>query len=248
MAWFVLGLTRVADEHNLVHMPLSLKVRNAMAMKTNHSTKRWFSNAADCILIVLSVALVSPCPLAMAGVTNKISTWLADGTINWGVWGAETNELCAGVNFVPLAQKHSNSGVVSIYVLTSKTNELWNYLTPPDGILAKLELRGPNGSIVGRKWLAKKMDGELPGIIQRRDLAIDERHGLFKNQLLLLAGRPHSIRDFNIKDIYSIKEEGDYMLTVCVAVYEFAPDRNSAMRVDLPCVTTKIHLVPAQEN
>ena len=61
---------------------------------------------------------------------------------------------------------------------------------------------------------------------------------MIKNWLVL----PGQFRDFFIDDVYRIEHEGAYTLTVCVAIYEFAPDRQSVSRIDLPCVKAKLHL------
>jgi hypothetical protein len=49
----------------------------------------------------------------------------------------------------------------------------------------------------------------------------------------------------NLNDLYSITNEGDYTLTVRPVLYD-QHNRNYATldRLDLPSVTTKVHLVP----
>ena len=189
--------------------------------------------------------LLFVCFTAVADVTNNISTWLKDGTINWGSWGAETNEICAGILLPPHTPNDSGFNSVMVYVLTSKTNAYWDYLGPPNMKLAKLQLQDSNGVLVAPKWWGRKMDGELPHNIKREDLPVGNHgHGLFLNELCLSAGQPIHFMNFNIQDVYRIKNEGDYTLTICVAIYQFTPDRKSVVRIDLPCVTTKIHLKP----
>jgi hypothetical protein len=65
---------------------------------------------------------------------------------------------------------------------------------------------------------------------------------MIENRLMLGDGQPCPIRDIVIQDIYRIPQEGDYTLTVWASIYEFAPDRQSVSRIDLPPVTAKIHL------
>jgi hypothetical protein len=63
---------------------------------------------------------------------------------------------------------------------------------------------------------------------------------------------PMPISYFYLGDLYSITNEGDYTLTVQPVLYKFDPTKNInginndeiLHRVDLPEVTTKVHLVP----
>jgi hypothetical protein len=63
------------------------------------------------------------------------------------------------------------------------------------------------------------------------------------------AGQPMAIIWFKLGDLYSVTNEDDYTLTVCPVLYKQGVGTNYSevlKRVDLPCVTTKIHLVPAR--
>ena len=53
----------------------------------------------------------------------------------------------------------------------------------------------------------------------------------------LSAGYHHIFKEVNIQDVYPVKEDGDYTLTVCVAIYQFMPDKASVFRMDLPCLS-----------
>jgi hypothetical protein len=63
---------------------------------------------------------------------------------------------------------------------------------------------------------------------------------------------PMPICQFTLGDLYSITNEGDYTLTVQPVLYKYNPRKNInglsntnvLHRVDLPSVTTKVHLVP----
>jgi hypothetical protein len=57
-------------------------------------------------------------------------------------------------------------------------------------------------------------------------------------------GPPDLVGKCVLKDIYAIKNEGDYTLTVCPVLYRYGTNSDFLDRVDLPCVTTKIHLIP----
>jgi hypothetical protein len=64
---------------------------------------------------------------------------------------------------------------------------------------------------------------------------------------------PMLIISFKLGDLYSITNEGDYTLTIQPVLYKYDPRKNInglnntnvLHRVDLPSVTTKVHLKPA---
>jgi hypothetical protein len=61
-------------------------------------------------------------------------------------------------------------------------------------------------------------------------------------------GNPQKINSFNLYDLYSITNEGDYMLKLQPVLYmQKSPDGEFLDRVDLPSVTTKVHLIPNGE-
>jgi len=217
-------------------------------MKTN-KLEYILTSWPDIPIAYLMACFVLICFTAMADVTNSVSAWLQNGVINWGTWGAETNDICAGIDLTLYSKNDSDYNSVSVCVLTSKTNTFWDYVGPPNMKLSKLELQDSNGVAVSPKWFGRKLDGELPQSIKAEDLPVgDERGkshgGLFLNELCLTAGQPSRLMDFNIQDVYRIKIEGDYTLTICVSIYQFAPDRKSVFRLDLPRVSTKVHLKP----
>ena len=55
---------------------------------------------------------------------------------------------------------------------------------------------------------------------------------------------PYVIGFLKLDEIYSVTNEGDYMLTVQPVLYKKRMETNILDRVDLPSVTTKVHLVP----
>jgi hypothetical protein len=58
-------------------------------------------------------------------------------------------------------------------------------------------------------------------------------------------GEPETISTFVLGDLYSITNEGDYTLTVQPVLYKKRMETNILDRVNLPSVTTKVHLKPA---
>jgi len=157
-------------------------------------------------------------------------------------WGVETNGFRAGVCWFETSGKMN----IRTTVLTFKTNATWNYVAPPGKKFLKCELRDARGMLL-TPLKGKKLDGEFSQVILTKDLPHSPAVGLhtpsmIENLLVLPAGLPGPFRHFFIEDVYRIDQEGDYTLTVCVAIYRFAPDRQSVSRIDLPPVTAKIHL------
>jgi len=157
------------------------------------------------------------------------------------VWSAETNSFRTGVRF------DSHSKEIDIWVLSS-TNAGLVYVYPPSGKPPKLELQDTNGIIT--QPIKNKMDGELPQRISASDLPLirGQLHypGAAYKYFMLGKNVPNTLNDFVISDVYQVKEEADYTLTVFPMLYKFETNREYADRIDLPCITTKIHLAPMQ--
>jgi hypothetical protein len=191
-------------------------------------TSHWF---VCCVLFLASIDFCRAAPAMV--VASKI---------DWGTWGTETNDLCAGVLVPPTEITDVASQRIEAYVLTSKSNAFWNYVKAPGGAFRKIELRGTNGVALAPSANIRKVIAECPGSIRREDLPLT--HGMFANQVTLSAGQPYSVGDFTIRDLYRIEKEGDFLMSVCVIIYEFATNRQSVSRIDLPCVRAKVHLTP----
>jgi hypothetical protein len=156
-------------------------------------------------------------------------------------WGEETNGVRAGVDW-----ELSDKMDVQVFVLTFETSAMWNYIAPPGKTFMKFELRDAQGGLL-TSLKGKKLDGELPQRIPTKDLPFRPASGFhhrstIDNRLLIGRGQPIIFRDVVIQDVYRIEQEGDYTLTVRVAIYKFAADEQSVFRMDLPPVTVKIHL------
>lgn len=181
--------------------------------------------------------------MAAAVDTNSIPKELREPAITWG---NDTNDLCAGL----FVSQNNNPAppiqTIDVFVLTSKTNAMWNYVEAPGNKFAKLELRDTNGVVIP-PLKGKKLDDDLPQKIVEEDLPTTPASiHLRRAWLMLPPSVPEPLKDFNIQDVYRITNAGDYTLKICVAIYQFAPDRKSVLRIDLPCVTTKIHLTPSK--
>jgi len=179
------------------------------------------------------------------GQTNNsadiLTPWKNDKSF---MWSAETNNFSTGV------ESHEEApNTVVIWVYCSKKAGL-NYVYPPNGKTGNLELCGVDREIIMPK--DNKPDTELPQRISVSDLRQNQNDGLIVGhgkkynyfQLGLLA--PGKYREFKVSEVYQIKKEADYTLTVFPVIYKFDTNAEYLERVDLPCVSTKIHLVPSQ--
>jgi hypothetical protein len=188
------------------------------------------------------LSLVLSCYPATAAVTNSIPNEFKNQAI---VWGAEKDNFCVGLLSWQSDGNKSPATTITVFALTSKTNVMWNYVESPGNKFAKVELRDTNGVLLP-PLQGKKLDDDLPLKIAEEDLPTTPTSvHLGRAWLILPPGIPQSLRDLRIDDTYHIQSEGDYTFTVCVAIYQFTPDRKSLLRVDLPSVTTKIHLKPS---
>jgi len=156
-------------------------------------------------------------------------------------WGEETNGVRAGVDW-----ELSGGMNVQVVLLTFKTNAAWHYVAPPGKKFLIFELRDARGVRLA-PLKGKKLDGELPQRILTKDLPYRPASGAhhrstIDNRVLIAAGSPWAFRDIVIQDVYRIEQEGDYTLTVCVAIYQFTPDEQSVSRMDLPPITAKLRL------
>ena len=213
---------RLEREFNTIYMPQSTRLKILLRL--------------GCCFAIL---LLSGRMAAAEGATNSVlvpKELMGPQT----AWGEETNGVRAGINW-----ELSDKMIVRIFVLTSRTNTAWNYVAPPGKIFMRFELRDARG-MIQTPLKGKKMDVELPMRILTKEMphspAVGHEAGMIENRLLVTAGSPVIFRDVIIQNVYRIEQEGDYALTVCVAIYEFAPDRQSVSRIDLPCVKAKLHL------
>ena len=161
------------------------------------------------------------------------------------VWGPVSNQFSAGLFWQTTDRGQGALQGLKIVVKSTKTNELWGYLAPPTHKLAKVELRDSDGSLV-TPLKGKKLDGDLPR--QIRATALPQESLIRRSAsgpegpLELLPNLPVCPWEVSIQDIYHIEKEGDYTLSVTVAIYHFTPDEQSVVRMDLPPVTAHLHL------
>jgi len=70
------------------------------------------------------LSIVLTCNSGKSGVTDSIPKELRDPTI---VWGSETNQFCTGVLFFTNNSAAIISEKLVVFILTSKTNVVFNY-------------------------------------------------------------------------------------------------------------------------
>lgn len=209
--------------------------------------------------------------------------WNGKTDLFWrdGVWKDMTN----GWRVVIYARDKKDTGFVVLSLGTAITNlEGVAIFTAPYNKFAKFELVNPDGKIVQPKpdagtnllkyytegielppnpqpW-ASPTNGSLvvdyPETILGKDYPQFAPHDPVGGIEFWFVTGPEIFSKFELEDIYSITNEGDYTLTVQPVLYRYqyytrtngAKDvlrtNNSEIlrRVDLPSVTTKVHLVP----
>lgn len=190
-----------------------------------------------------AAALLLSCFTAVAEDTNDFHSWVVLPGL---VWGAETNGTRAGITAV--------QGVNGITVYVDKRQHVlnWTYVAPPNARFSKIELQDTNGTVI-TPIKGEKLDGDLPQQILLNDLPREPKIGTKERYSGgglwdVLYGVPDKLKVFSIEEAYRIEKEGDYTLTVYPVIYHHVTDQPFVTRFDLPCVTTKIHLVPTREK
>jgi len=226
------------------------------------------------ISTILALTAMGACSLLVCcaqsdGLAPTNSDWISNSTnaaLYWqGVWQEDTNgwrvELTFDTNDTELQVR------VGSVVITSGGG----YLMTPSGKFAKFELVDPDGNLVPPKpgagtilrhmYTNATFGTNLPAWADPSDGALEENFpdtissdvyprdptGEVAGDFYIIKGLPpNPINFLKLRDAYSITNEGDYTLTVCPILYKMHSRTNLDVldRIDLPCVTTKIHLVP----
>lgn len=176
-----------------------------------------------------------------AGETNGLHTGLSDPALSWG---SETNQIRAGILTVGTGQETQ----VVVFILSSETNPGLKYVTPPLFKFPKLELVDEQGNGALLTAHGSNLVGSLPAQILPGDLprvANDHtggrsRNGMITNWVMTASGAPHQFARISLNDVFVMKPERHYTLTICPAIYEFTKDRKRLLRIDLPCVSKKL--------
>jgi hypothetical protein len=204
-------------------------------MNLHSSYMRPFNRRMEAIL--LACASMACVVLGQTGDTNALAMWLADPSL---VWSGETNGFRVVIDVWP----ESPANEVNIYVVSSRKRPMV-YVLPPSGKPPRMELRGTNGVIV--QPLNDKIDGILPNQLPVEDFPRSSHNGIY-NYLLMGQGSPSLLKQFSLSDVYQINREEDYTLTVFPEIYKFETNYQYADRVDLPRISTTVHLKPPDQN
>lgn len=181
-----------------------------------------------------------------------------------GVWKEDTNGWRVELNFYK-----TNTPDITLAVEVGSTvknsGDEGGFYTTPNGEFAKFELSDSNGIIVSPKRNASatldRSQKEIYGtdFPSHRGASLEENFpkeissgafpkwpdGEIKCDFGFVSdGPPECIGNFRLSDVYLIKNEGDYTLTVCPVLFKVGRNQIFFDRMDLPCVSAKIHLIP----
>ena len=133
-----------------------------------------------------------------------------------------------------------NKECITIGVGNVLTNPWGHFVSTPNNKFERFELKDANGIIISPRSGMLQVD-HFPDEIRIRTLPAWP-DGKLKNRIACFTNSPpHMLKSLSIHDVYQITNEGDYTFTVCVAIYKLGTN-GFANKVNLPCVTTKLHL------
>lgn len=182
--------------------------------------------------------------------------WNTNTALFWnGAWAEDTNGWRVELNI-----RDTNAPemmiVVSVgSVVRNSDDGTGAYLAPPRKYLEKFELKSPDGKILQTKpgYILEK---DCPSRIPVRLYPITQL-GFHEGEIWFVTNGPPCPIAYREFRNYSITNEGDYTLTVRPVLYQnrtgkkieltkdfHETNTNYFDRVDLPSVTTKVHLVP----
>jgi hypothetical protein len=208
--------------------------------------------------ICLIAVILGCCTTAIRGASDVSD--IPDLFLKFGiVWGDENaNKIRTGLK----AEGEAESLTAKVFVFGGGTNYVDHYLAPVATKFARVELRDSNGAVI-KPFPGKRVAGNLPRRIVIKDLPREPivgtqyrgRGGGLRDWLF---GNPARLSQFVIQNVYPIETEGDYTLTIVAVIYKFPEDYESNVplasseqfvtRIDLPTVTTKIHLKPSTQT
>jgi hypothetical protein len=183
--------------------------------------------------------------------------WNTNTALFWdGAWAENTNGWRVEVNIRDTNQPEMMA-IVSVGSLVRNSDEgTGDYFTPPRNYLEKFELKSPDGKILQPKptYIVEK---DCPSRIPVKLYPITQL-GFHEGEIWFVTNGPPCPIAYQEFRVYSITNEGDYTLTVRPVLYQnrtgkkieltkdfHETNTNYFDRVDLPSVTTKVHLKPA---
>jgi hypothetical protein len=189
----------------------------------------------------------------------------ADPSEFWrGVWKEDTNHWRVELNFEKTNTPNATVDVVIGGIVTNSTsNDGPAYFKTPDGKFEKFELSDTNGIAIPAKR-GKVLERDFPQIISVGEYQRDRSSGIRGFFSFTTDTPPRTVGKHRLNDVFSITNEGDYLLTVQPVLYKdknhlnegfsigwsrmTVTDSNTNVfeRMDFPSVSAKIHLMPSQ--
>jgi len=161
-----------------------------------------------------------------------------------GVWKDDTNGWRAQVE---IQEDIGVNPFIAVQVGSVKFNSGGGYVESPSGKFAKFELSDSTGVIVPPN-IKKLLEDNFPAKIPIADFPKRSFDGALLNRIGFFTNSPpFFLKGISMNDVYNIKTEGDYNLTVCVDIFKYGTNKGFLDRMELPCVTTKIHLRPLKQ-
>jgi hypothetical protein len=160
-----------------------------------------------------------------------------------GVWKESTNGLRVQLY---LQDTNTPNPVLSIGVGSVITNANPGLVWHPEGKYAAFELRDSRGVLISPiKGISKQ--GACDFRISAKILPTWPDGGL-RNIIGFSTNTPPAILEkCRLKDLYRIKKEDNYTLTVCPVIYKFETNGLYLDRIDLPSISVTLHLVAEPE-
>jgi len=159
------------------------------------------------------------------------------------LWPGELREDVNGLRVqLDYLEDHAHS-FIFVGVGSVRFNSLGGYVCAPELKFPKFELRNMNGVLVSF-ITGKSLESPLPKKISIQDFPRFPNGSLKSNIGFFTNGGPFTIAAIDIKNFYRITNEADFILEVCPGIYEFGTNKTYLNRVDLPCVSMKLHIKP----
>jgi hypothetical protein len=177
-----------------------------------------------------------------------------------GAWAEDTNGWRVELNVAKTNTPEMTVEVSFGSVVKNSDDGTGEFFLPPHGLFPKFELKSPDGKIL-QPYTGIAVEQDCPSRIPVRSYPSYKVSYMVGEIWFVTNGPPAPngplIGPLEFRTYYSITNEGDYTLTVRPVLYQNRTGRkieikkdfqetstNYFDRVDLPEVTTKVHLVP----
>jgi hypothetical protein len=217
----------------------------------------------------LTRSLPSNSVIRFMPLTNGQYAWTTNMEQFWhGNWLEDTNGFRVQLNTASNASSFMVSVQVGTFRLGLPPGSI--YYATPNGKFAKFKLTDSNGLVIPPKpgagtnlldtirvyyrtnppaWAAPSAGSLVADFPERVSTNVWPLYykgvGLARSVHMTARGYPRQISSLNLYDLYFITKQGDYTLTVQPVLYMQKSYASEFLdRMDLPSVTTNVHLVP----